>query len=141
MNTTCKDRIKEAFENRIEDLRTLWELYNDNPDTYDYDLGNLYEYGLDFDYIAPCTFTEQPEAYFRYLLSTGGPGDEFRFYADKIRRGAWSVYRIEYVFLDWFDGASLEPVGKDRMLLEELFNFFVDSETVDYVYEKAVREA
>lgn len=65
------------------------------------------EYGLAFDYIAGGTYPDQEEGFFCYLISTGGPGEEIRFFASPGPRG-WSLYRIEFWLLDWFDGACLD---------------------------------
>jgi len=103
------------------------------------DLGNMYEYGLAFDYVAPGTFDNQDEGYFRYQLSWGGPSDEFRIYADKRGQYSWSVYKLEYWFMDWFDGAKRHLRGTDRELVEEIFqSFFVDSGSAEAEYEKAI---
>lgn len=55
------------------------------------------EYGLDLSW-------DQDLHCLTYLLSTGGPHDEIRYYyaADGCLTG------IKYAFLDWFDGAVLE---------------------------------
>jgi len=137
MNTaTCADRVRPNLEERIADIRKLWVLYNDDPEAYDYELGNLYEYGLCFDYVPPGTFSDQAEGYFRWQLSTGGPGDEFRFYADRSpnRFSGWSVYRIEYWYLDWYDGAHINLSGEDEKLMRELFEFFAEVGAVDFEY-------
>lgn len=86
-----------------------------------------YEYGLGFDYVTAGTFWDQDEGFFRYQLSTGGPGDEFRFFAD----AAGHVHRVEYWYLDWFDGASRRLYDDDRALLEEVFERFKDAGSVD----------
>jgi hypothetical protein len=80
-----------------------------DEDGYVKDLGNLYEYGLCFDYVAPETFEGQKEPYWRYQLSWGGPSSEFRIYGNTTGEYSASIYRIEYWFLDWFDGANPEP--------------------------------
>lgn len=140
-NRTCEERVDEAMASRMEDLRRLWELYQcDTEASYD-DLGNIYEYGLCFDYVAPGTFTGQKEPYFRYQLSTGGPGDEFRIYASKT--GGWSfvAYRIEYWSLDWWDGASRVLEGEEFDLIDEIFSeLFADSETALSAYEAAMED-
>jgi len=141
MNTaTCADRVRPNLEERIADIRKLWVLYNDDPEAYDYELGNLYEYGLCFDYVPPGTFKDQLEGYFRWQLSTGGPGDEFRFYADRSpnRFPRWSVYRIEYWYLDGYDGAHIDLYGEDEKLMRELFEFFAEVGVVDSEYDKAM---
>ena len=136
---TCEERISRHMEGRLEDLRTLWELYCEDCEAYDDDLGNMYEYGLSFDYVVPETFNNQPEGYFRYQLSWGGPSDEFRIFADKSGNWSWSVYRIEYRFMDWFDGAKRILRGEDERLLDEIFSsFFVDSGTADHQFEQAM---
>jgi len=90
------------------------------------DLGNMFDYGLAFDYVAPETFGEdQEEGYFRYQLSWGGPSDEFRVFADKRGEWSWSVYRVTYNFMDWYDGAERRLFGEDRALLEEIFQSFL----------------
>jgi len=141
MNETCQERIIEHFEGRMDDLRILWDLYMEDSEAEDYDIGNMYDYGLAFDYVAPHTFKEQDEGYFRYQLSWGGPSDEFRIYASPGggRGQQFSVYRIEYWFLDWFDGAHKILLGADRKLLEEIFyNFFDDSGTTTVQYDEAM---
>ena len=114
----CEARVQGHMDSRLEDLRTLWALYQEDSDAYDDDLGNLYEYGLCFDYVPAHTFDDQEEGFFRYQISTGGPGDEFRFYCDM----EGNVYRVEYWFLDWFDGANRTLNGNDKALLLELFD-------------------
>jgi len=100
-------------------------------------LGNLNEYGLGFDYVPPGTFPDQEEGYFRYQLSWGGPSDEFRIYADQINRWQWSIYRIEYWFLDWFDGAHSDLGGDDLEFMKELALDFLPDLT--HYYEQAIR--
>ena len=135
---TCQQRIRAQYRSTMSDLRKLWKLYCKDSDASDEDLGSLYDYGLSFDYVAPETFNDQDEGYFRYQLSWGGPSDEFRIYADSTGHG-WSIYRMEYWFLDWFDGAHIEVSGKDREFLMELLDsFFVECGSFDSEYDKAV---
>ncbi len=136
---TCADRVSEHLDDRLEDLQKLWKLWLSDCEASDEDLGNMYEYGLCFDYVAPDTFSDQHEGYFRYQLSYGGPSDEFRIYANKSIEHAWVVYRIEYWFLDWFDGASITLEGENLDFLKEIFQcLFVESETAQHQYERAL---
>ena len=80
---SCADQVQEQLEDRLKDLHTLE--------------------GLCFDYVDPKTFTDQLEGYWRWQLSWGGPGDEFRIYVNPDN----SVHRIEYWDMDWFDGAKV----------------------------------
>ena len=140
-DNSCESRINRHLEGRLEDLATLWALYCEDSEAYDDDLGNMFEYGLSFDYVAPETFDGQGEGYFRYQLSWGGPSDEFRIFADKSGRWSWSVYKVTYNFMDWFDGAERRLYGEDRALLEEIFDsFFVQSETAEHVYNQAIND-
>lgn len=139
MTEKCKDRVERELQSTIENLKTLWELAGEDPEANDEDLGNIYEYGLCFDYVAPGTFTDQNEGYFRYQLSWGGPGDEFRIYADQSGPFQWYAYRIEYWFLDWFDGASITLRGNNLELLKDIFqSLFVDTGTADHQYQQAL---
>ncbi len=80
---SCADQVQEHLEDRLKELHTVE--------------------GLCFDYVDPNTFTDQKEGYWRWQLSWGGPGDEFRIYINPDK----SVHRIEYWYLDWFDGAHV----------------------------------
>jgi hypothetical protein len=133
MNTTqkCEDRIDAELRDRINDLRRLWSAYVKGES--DAELGNFNEYGLCFDYVAPNTFTDQKEGYFRYQLSWGGPQDEFRFYTNP----DFSVCKIEYWFLDWFDGAKRELQGQDFELLKEIFHDLKDCGVVELKYKES----
>ena len=80
---SCADQVQEHLEDRLKELHTVE--------------------GLCFDYVDPGTFTDQLEGYWRWQLSWGGPGDEFRIYINPDK----SVHRIEYWYLDWYDGAKV----------------------------------
>lgn len=104
----CEARIGQALDGRLSDLRRLWWL--EEKSERDPELGTLGEYALCFDYVAPHTFDDQREGYFRFQISYGGPSDEFRFFVNP----DLSCHRIEYWFLDWFDGASRTLASDDR---------------------------
>lgn len=125
-NTSCQSRIDHHLQGRIDDLRRLWAAYG-NGDEHVADLGTLAEYGLCFDYVAPGTFTDQREGYFRYQLSWGGPSDEFRFFVNP----DLSCHRIAYWFLDWFDGAHRVLDGEAEALLLDLWQWFRDTGAAD----------
>lgn len=117
---TCESRINEHLADRLSDLRRLWTAWCEGTATED---GmSLAEYGLCFDYVAAETFTDQREAYFRYQLSWGGPSDEFRFFVNP----DLSCHRIEYWFLDWFDGAHCVLFGEHEELLLAIWHWFRD---------------
>ena len=128
---TCEERIQVQYANTIDELRKLWRRYCNGKDE-----NGFPEYGLAFDYVAPFTFPDQSAGYYRYQLSWGGPSDEFRFYIGAGKQ----VKRVEYWFMDWYDGASLELEGKDLQLLEEIFQWFDDVGCVQAEYEKAMEE-
>ena len=120
MNDTelkCKDKVQSRFDDRMDDIHKLWKQDCEHPDEPLDDLGSLNEYGLCFDYVEPYTFKKQREGFYRWQLSTGGPGDEFRFYVD----GDKTIQEIEYWFLDWFDGACTQVEGEDFNLLVEMW--------------------
>ena len=82
---SCQDLVEERWKHRQETLQ--------DPN---------YE-ALSFDYVEPHTFGDQPEGYWRWQFSWGGPSDELRAYVNRDDR----IHRLEYWYLDWFDGAQL----------------------------------
>ena len=84
---TCSEMVDEQWKDRQEDL----ERY-----------GTDFE-ALSFDYVPPNTFENQKEGYWRWQFSWGGPSDELRGYVNENRE----LHRLEYWYMDWFDGASL----------------------------------
>jgi hypothetical protein len=131
---TCEERIERELAGRLSDLRKLWTAYTEgDEDRYSDELGNIFEYGLCFSYVPG---EESGSGYFRYQISCGGPAHEFRFYCDERFR----PIRVEYWFLDWFDGAHRTLTGADENLLKEIFEWFREIGSVQEQYEKMTRE-
>ena len=133
-NLTCKERVRSHYQSRIADLTKLWKLYQDGNDESDDDLGTFNEYGLAFDYVAKGTFGDQKRGYWRYQISWGGPSDEFRFYADE----RLDLTKIEYWFLDWFDGAKVNVTGKALALMTEIWEFFKECGAIEKTMKDAI---
>lgn len=107
------DNIDKALATRLEELKNVLQDYYDGGD-------KLFNYGLCFDYVPA---TNGTDGYFRWQLSWGGPGDEFRFYTD----ARLHLYKVEYAFFDWFKGDIKELKHEDYELLSELFDIFQDA--------------
>jgi len=130
-NKKCKDKVANSLASRMEDLEMLWGAYcNGEEET---EIGSFNEYGLCFDYVSAGTFDDQDEGYFRYQLSYGGPTEEFRFYCDP----TLECYKIEFWYLDWFDGAHKVLRGDNQKLMLEIFEFFKECGTTEYLLEEA----
>ena len=153
--TKCADIIRKEWRCRAADLQALL-----TPDTLHrralkkrldalgantYGINDVNElgeiardlfadYGLAFDYVAPGTFTDQRTGYWRYQMSYGGPSDELRFYGAHTDR---QPARIEYWFLDWFDGASIDVSGT---VAGDVWEFFHDIGSVRAEFERATDE-
>ena len=84
---SCQELVHEQWQQRQEDLKDPWSFE-----------------GLGFDYVEPHTFTDQVEGYWRWQFSWGGPSDELRAYVNEHKE----IHRLEYWYLDWFDGASIQ---------------------------------
>jgi hypothetical protein len=97
--------------------------------------GTLDEYGLSFDYVMPGTFDDQKEGYFRYQISWGGPSDEFRFFVNP----DLSCHRVEYRFMDWFDGARRVLDAHNLETMMKLWEWFTENGCVSVEYRKAMR--
>jgi hypothetical protein len=147
---TCKELVSQELKNRMADLKTLWDSYCKGEENTE-NLGNIFEYGLSFDYVAPNTFKGQRKGYFRYQLSWGGPSDEFRIFAhpeykenlydNGLHLANWDIEKIEYWYLDWFDGACKKLTGKALEFLTELIQgFFIESGSFDAEYNKYLAE-
>ena len=86
MTEACKDLVEHRWKDRQKDI------------------GNNEFEPLGFDYVEPHTFEKQPEGYWRWQFSWGGPSDELRAYVNEHKE----IHRLEYWFMDWMDGAKLE---------------------------------
>jgi hypothetical protein len=91
----------------------------------------FHEHGLSFDYCDPDDYPH----HFCYLISTGGPGTEIRFFCNPDGR---TLYKAEFWYLPWFDGAW-KNVTKDPTV-QTLWEFYVDTGTIDYLLEKSRNE-
>ena len=110
---TCDERIDAELKRELEALK---EIQND--------FDELDSHGLSFDHVEAGTFEDQDEPYFRWQISWGGPSDEFRFF---VQNGD-ELERVEYWFLDWFDGAC-------RKIDEEVINDIWESYLLPYAQD------
>ena len=157
---SCADRVWEACESRLEDIRLMLD-----PSEDDYRLGDdgsldtvivvgeeecrfdssdfdedtpkteqayvmfsddieealrrrFDEFALSFEYVPRGTFDNQKRGYVSYLISWGGPSEEIRFFCDEQRM----PYKVEFWFLDWGDGASLDITKRPetQLLIDQL---------------------
>lgn len=112
VNKTCKEKVKEAMYLCLHDIKTLSKA----PNNYTEELGYLDDYGLCLDYVEPDTFKNQTKGYKRWQISFGGPTQEFRLYDGS--------HRIEFWYLDWFDGAFSIVPEHDNLLIKELMYIY-----------------
>ncbi len=126
----CKDRVKAALESRLDDFKEILERSRDDDNVISEEANSEQcEYGLELAY-EPNTDSEEP-AHVRYLISTGGPHEEFRIFFDS----EFKIYSVEFVFSDWYDGASVyyiitrysRKLNKDQRNLVNEFVFFGDN--------------
>lgn len=130
---TCKQRVRAELRREIDSyLNPMFRAYQEGKEE-ECEAGNFCEHGLSFDYVPAGTFDGQKEGYFTYQISYGGPSDEFRFYTD----ASFSLHRVEYWFMDWFDWARIILKSKDLELLEEVFDFFKECGSVENEFKKA----
>ena len=111
------NKFKEAYEYFCEDkeLRKPNEELEHCEDFCQY----ISEYGLCFDWVEPNTFNDQEEGFWRWQLSWGGPSDEFRIFVNEDNK----IYKIEYWYMDWFDGASI--IVKDSLIYHIIEEYFL----------------
>jgi len=111
------NKFKEAYDYFYEDeeLRKPNDALEHCEDFSQY----ISEYGLCFDKVEPNTFQDQKLGYWRWQLSWGGPSDEFRIFVDEDK----NIYKIEYWYLDWGDGASI--IVKDSLIYHIIEEYFL----------------
>jgi hypothetical protein len=133
----CKDKVKDAFKSRYADIMALYQADCDGKEEGLEDLGTIFEYGLSFDYVAPHTFRDQRVGYFRYQISWGGPSEEFRIYTNP----DFTPYKIEFWYLDWFDGAPYKLTGKRFEKFYDFFmSFFVEVGSAEHALKEATQD-
>ena len=112
---SCADLIQERWHDRRDELEKFdangWDMFH--------------EYGLDFSYVEPDTFDNQPKGYHRFQISWGGPSDELRFYTrgESLDNEESITDKVEYWFLDWFDGASIDV--SDEEVIKNLWTDYL----------------
>ena len=129
---TCADKVEAKYDALVQEFIEAQRYYDidetsryspENTALSDYD--DFFDYinqrGLSFDYVEPYTFNDQSEGYWRFQLSWGGPSDEFRIYT-KCEHSKEIDY-IEYWYMDWFDGAS---VNADDDIIKDICNMFLE---------------
>ena len=138
-HATCAERVDEQWKRRREALDVMLREYNGDTldakqraalanlghDEADQDEPLLLEFGLCLDYVEG---SQTESGYFRYVLSTGGPADEIRFFV------GWNggIVYAEYWFLDWFDGAHID-VAHDSVV-QELYNWLEAGDALSELY-------
>jgi len=104
---TCEERIMGHFDNHYNEIMKLFRAFQEDGDN------EIYDFGLELAYDE-----ENKEGYYIWLLSYGGPSTEFRFYCNPRNE----VYKIVYVFVDWFDRADYTLSGDQFEAMEAVFN-------------------
>jgi len=97
-------RIHDATEYRDDtgalDFDALAEDYRDALADYAHE--RFHEYGLSFEW---CEGRDaQSSGFHAFVLSTGGPHEEIRFFSD----ASGHVYKITFYLADWFDSAAVD---------------------------------
>jgi hypothetical protein len=125
---TCKERVADELADRLNDIKTANLFFSSlenikrkaknkaipenffkivkNLDLRSYESMTefLNSYSLSFDLIDGVQAEQENSVnYWRWQLSWGGPSDEFRIFWN-LEKG---IYKIEYWFLDWYDGAKI----------------------------------
>lgn len=109
----CADLVAAAFKSRMDDIRKMYMAPDRRADLGDGYKVPLNEYGLCIDQVPRGTFEGQKEGYWRYQLSWGGPSEEFRWYRS-------DGGRVEFWYLDWYDGASVDVTGVDAEIIRAI---------------------
>ena len=124
----CIDFVQSEYDYRLNKFKEAYDYFfedeesrkpNDALEHCEDFSQYISEYGLCFDWVEPNTFNNQEEGFWRWQLSWGGPSDEFRIFVDEDK----NIYKIEYWFLDWGDGASI--IVKDSLIYHIIEEYFL----------------
>lgn len=132
--SNCEQSVRSRWESRLEDLQAYMGM--GDPYEGNEDLGPFNEYGLSFDYVAPYTFRDQSEGYWRYQISWGGPSEEIRFYGTVIDEYRCTLHRAEFWLLNWGDGACVNVSSSKAM--RWLFDQFTETGTASHQFKVAM---
>ena len=109
----CKDLVQSSWESQEED-------YKNFKDEGDYE--SLYDYvnqtALSFDKVHKNSKENIDRSYYRLQISWGGPSTEIRAFLNADH----DIDYIEYWYLDWFDGASIN-IPRDSKSWEVVEDF------------------
>ena len=139
---TCKELVRDEFNQVEQDYQDAQKYFDKlyllsgneqeqykTKDKYNkfFYCEDLFDYvnntALSWDYVEAGTFEDQEEGYYRLQLSWGGPSDEFRIYTTQY---ADEIDVIEYWYMDWFDGASINVPVKSTSW--DVCQMFLDCE-------------
>lgn len=125
---SCEERWADSLAGRIETLKEFLLAYDNASNTDDSVFEEMHDFGLSWDWV----FSEKKAPYLRFLMSWGGPSDEFRFYFGP----GWVCRDVEYAFLDWFDGHVADVEGDDLEAVLRFLELNVDHYTAKEMYTR-----
>lgn len=134
----CEDLIDGRLESRMEAVWALWALEcgqgtDEQQEKTRDEYGEFNEYGLCLEYVIRA---DEP-SFFCWLLGTGGPHSEFRFYTDAMLR----LDRVVFLYADWWDSAKRTLEGENLETMREIWEMWVDCETPPALLAQAQKEA
>ena len=124
----CIDLVQSQYDYTLNQFKEAYQYFNEDEESrtpneeleHCEDFGQyIDEYGLCFDKVEPNTFQGQKLGYWRWQLSWGGPSDEFRIFVDEDK----NIYKIEYWYMDWFDGASI--IVENKIIYQIIKEYFL----------------
>ena len=124
----CIDLVQSEYDYTLNQFKEAYQYFNQDEELREPNeelehcvvfCQYINELGLSFDYVEPNTFNDQKEGFWRWQLSWGGPSDEFRIFVNEDNK----IYKIEYWYMDWFDGASI--IVKDSLIYHIIEEYFL----------------
>ena len=106
-------RFKKEFNTYYEEVEDYLK-ENENFDV-EKDIGFIDEYPLSIEYIEPNVNDTPP--YWLYLIASGGPGSEIRFFVDN--KSSTKPYKVEFWFLEWSNSGKQDVTGE--AIIEQLW--------------------
>jgi hypothetical protein len=99
-------RFKKEFDRHYKEVE---EFLKENKDfDVEKDIGFIDEYPLSINYIE--TNVHDTPRHWQYLILSGGPGSEIRFF---VGNNPTKPYKVEFYFMDLFTVATHDVTGED----------------------------
>lgn len=136
---SCQDLLPYVMENRLDHLGEVWDIYcGYSEETDEISRNTFQDYGS-LNYVDLCE-SSTDNNYFSYYFHSydSNAVEEIKFYCYKNHFGEWVFSEAEFVYVEGVDSASEMITGKYLSIMNEMFDFFKNDQTLDNAFNEAM---